>query len=141
MPSNHMSKASSRTSMPSRSQASSIAGLATLWELRTALKPAALRISIRRSSARPIAAAPSGPLSWWMHAPRSFTDLPLIRKPRLGVQLERPDAERRGLRVSLGVAVEEGGARLVEGRAVGVPQRRVLDAEALPHHGRHPGSD
>ena len=49
-----------------------------------ALKPAALSNSMRRSSARSTAAAPSGPLSWWMHAPRSNTGFPLIRRPLRG---------------------------------------------------------
>ena len=39
----HMSKVSSITSMPSRSQASSIARLIGLWALRMALKPAVLQ--------------------------------------------------------------------------------------------------
>ena len=59
----HMSKASSITSIPSRSQASSMAEENGLWEARRALNPASFSSSIRRSSARPIAAPPSGPLS------------------------------------------------------------------------------
>ena len=52
------------TTMPTRSQASNMAMLIGLWELRMALNPAAFKSSTRRSSARSIVAAPITPLSW-----------------------------------------------------------------------------
>ena len=79
-----MSNASSITSIPTRSQASSIAVLIGLWALRIALNPAALSSRTRRSSARAMVAAPSTPLSGWMQAPRSFTVSPLMRRPCSG---------------------------------------------------------
>ncbi len=84
LPRCHWSKASSITSIPRRSQASSMAGEAGLWAARMALNPASLRSWMRRSSARAIDAAPSGPLSLWMQAPRSSTGSPLIRSPFRG---------------------------------------------------------
>ena len=47
-----MSNASSMTSMPSRSQALSIAVLIGWWAIRIALNPASFSICTRRSSAR-----------------------------------------------------------------------------------------
>ena len=68
-----------------RSHASSIARLIGWCALRSALKPASLSISTRRSSARAMVAAPSTPLSWWMHAPRSFDRFAVDAQPARGV--------------------------------------------------------
>ena len=76
-----MSKASLKTTIPSRSQASSFAGGTGLWAVRSELKPAALSSSISRSSARPIAAAPNGPWLECVLAPRSLNGSPLISSP------------------------------------------------------------
>ncbi len=67
--------------MPSRSQASSRAGVGGLCAVRIELKPASLRISTRRSSERSRATAPIGPWSWWTLPPMILTGSPLSRKP------------------------------------------------------------
>ena len=77
----HMSNASSITTNPIRSQASRNAGDGGLWLHLMALNPAFLMISIFRSSARSIAAAPSGPLSWWKQPPFSLMVFPFKVNP------------------------------------------------------------
>ena len=122
------------TSIPSRSHASSIAGLIGLWALRSALKPAALRISTRRSSARAKVAAPITPLSWWMHAPRRLTVSPLMRRPRSASS----DSERMPNVVAASSSdspsrdAERRAAR-VEVRLIDAPPLRRRDRHALPH--------
>ena len=101
------------TSMPSRSQASSIATDSGLCVARIALNPAALSSSTRRSSARPMAAAPNGPVVVVDAGAAEQHRLAVDPQAPVRVDLDRPDAERGpGLRLPVR-AVPAGATRVL----------------------------
>ena len=119
------------TSTPRRSQASSIGLLKGLCALLMALKPASLRSSTRRSSARPMVAAPSRPLSWCTQAPRSRTGSPLMRRPRIGSTVRDRMPKVVDSSSSTSPPSRRVGPAGVERRIVGTPAPRSSDDEPL----------
>ena len=116
----------------------SMARLTGLWALLMALNPAAFRISIRRSSARSIAQAPSGPLSWWTHAPRRRIGSPLTRRPRTGIERQRSHAERRCLHIQSLIPVCQRDPAGVQVRVIRPPPVRSCHGEPVAHDCRLP---
>ena len=123
----HMSNASSMTSIPSRSCASSIAGLTGLWALRSALNPAALRIST--------AAPRHGERRGADHAvvvmdgrAAQVDPLAVDAQAAFDIERQRADAEMRR-RVVDGIAapIDEGRAARVDVWLIDAPPLRPRD--------------
>ena len=135
-----MSKVSSMTSIPSRSQASSIAVLIGLWALRIALKPASLSRRTLRSSARAHRDGAEGAVVGVDAGAAQFHDVAVDAQAVLRVELQRADAEgRRSPRRRPGrrrVSVELDVSR---GRRLGAPQRGLRHVEAAANGGARTG--
>ena len=81
LPNFHSSKASTWTSIPILSHKSSNSTDDGLWLVRIALQPISFNISICRSVALQLTAAPKGPKSWCMRAPFILRLSPFKKKP------------------------------------------------------------
>ena len=72
---------SEHTSMPSRSVASSSAGVGALCAVRQALTPIVCSLATRCACRTSGMATPTPAKSWWLAAPRIFVGTPLREKP------------------------------------------------------------